>query len=441
MTRDEAVAAVKARPKDAGAWLQLGQVLAAEGAKEKARECFERALALNPLLNEAQQGLAALSQPPPPPPSPNLPSWLQGADVIEIPVPFPSSPPPPAPPLIPRSSPSIGREEPIHPAPASAPPLLPATRSAARDILALEIQQYVQQGWRVVSQTETTAQLVKPKQFGCLAPTLFFFMCGVGLILYLIAYASEKDQTMYLEVLPDGTVRRNGRVTAPGSGTGGRVVCANCGYANSAGRTICKRCRNSLEGVAPTSLPRKVGGSGQGKWVLALFLMCAFLGMVGQAVERDGEGSSRSSGRSTSASGSSGTSARTSSSTSAEDDYREFVSTSTNNYQSAAESLAEQFEQFGDDPSLLLDEKWRTRTAVGLGILQGISQGVIDRDPPARFEAFHATYKRGAQKLLEASRLYAQAFDELDPDKMERASDLLAEGSRIIGTLDPGDLR
>lgn len=70
-------------------------------------------------------------------------------------------------------------------------------------LLAKEVQRYVKQGYRVVSQTETTAQLVRPKAFSCLAATLWTLLFGIGLIFYLFWYASKKDDTIYLQVVDD----------------------------------------------------------------------------------------------------------------------------------------------------------------------------------------------------------------------------------------------
>lgn len=73
-------------------------------------------------------------------------------------------------------------------------------------LLAQEIQKYVRQGYRVVNQTNTTAQLVRPKKFSCLAATLWTLLLGIGLIFYLFWYASKKDDTVYLQVI-DGKIK------------------------------------------------------------------------------------------------------------------------------------------------------------------------------------------------------------------------------------------
>ncbi len=72
-------------------------------------------------------------------------------------------------------------------------------------ILNRAIQNYQKNGYRLISQTETTAQLYKPKEFnGCLAIILVFLI--IGIILWLILYLTEKDETLFIEVDEYGQV-------------------------------------------------------------------------------------------------------------------------------------------------------------------------------------------------------------------------------------------
>jgi hypothetical protein len=75
-----------------------------------------------------------------------------------------------------------------------------------RSILQAEIARYIRQGYRVISQTDTTAQLVKPKRF-----SWFWFVMNVlwifGWLLYLIYFAAKRDQQVYIEVDANGRVR------------------------------------------------------------------------------------------------------------------------------------------------------------------------------------------------------------------------------------------
>ena len=76
----------------------------------------------------------------------------------------------------------------------------PQPAEQRREILQQRINQYIRQGYRVVSQTDTTAQLIKPKQFSCLWATLWFLLFGIGILVYLFYYASKRDEQIYLEV-------------------------------------------------------------------------------------------------------------------------------------------------------------------------------------------------------------------------------------------------
>lgn len=71
-----------------------------------------------------------------------------------------------------------------------------------KDILDREVLKYVRQGFRVASQSDTTASLVKPKNFslfGCI------FLLG---LLYLPFYWAAKDKALYLSVDDQGKILR-----------------------------------------------------------------------------------------------------------------------------------------------------------------------------------------------------------------------------------------
>jgi tetratricopeptide (TPR) repeat protein len=67
-SRAEAIAAVKAEPEQAAGWYALGRLLALEGEKEKARDCFSRAVGLDPGASQSS-GLRETS-------SVELPNWM-----------------------------------------------------------------------------------------------------------------------------------------------------------------------------------------------------------------------------------------------------------------------------------------------------------------------------------------------------------------------------
>lgn len=60
MNRNDAIAAVRTNPKNPDAWARLGTFLAEAGDRDKATECFMRALRIDGSCTEAKTGLAAL---------------------------------------------------------------------------------------------------------------------------------------------------------------------------------------------------------------------------------------------------------------------------------------------------------------------------------------------------------------------------------------------
>jgi hypothetical protein len=128
----------------------------------------------------------------------------------------------------------------------AAPPmdaLAPADQAAVpgpvSNALDAEIRRYAAAGYRVVSQTPTSAQLVKPKEFSLPWSVLWFFVCGVGVLVYIFYYLAKQDTIVHLSLNDDGTVRAQPRSARPE--LGGQWLCPSCGYANSARRQVCKR--------------------------------------------------------------------------------------------------------------------------------------------------------------------------------------------------------
>jgi len=80
------------------------------------------------------------------------------------------------------------------------------TLEQRREILQREVSEYVNKGFLVISQTDTTAQLVKHKKFSFLWATLWFLVFGVGFLIYVFWYWSRKDQGVYLEVTSNGQI-------------------------------------------------------------------------------------------------------------------------------------------------------------------------------------------------------------------------------------------
>ena len=72
------------------------------------------------------------------------------------------------------------------------------------------IGSYLARGYRVIAQTETTAQLVRPKKFSVVA-FLLWTVCTLGpggIIIYLPYHVLlKRTASVYLAVAPDGSVQ------------------------------------------------------------------------------------------------------------------------------------------------------------------------------------------------------------------------------------------
>lgn len=92
--------------------------------------------------------------------------------------------------------------------PAAPEPISIEQRAA---VLQQRIAWYISQGFRVISQTTTTAQLVKPKTLSCLWVILFGITI-IGLIVYVVVYLMSKDKQVYIEIDPAGQVIERGDI-------------------------------------------------------------------------------------------------------------------------------------------------------------------------------------------------------------------------------------
>ena len=62
------------------------------------------------------------------------------------------------------------------------------------------LAQYVMAGWTIVNRTPQAVTLVKRKQFNIAIAVLGFLFCVVGLAVYAIVYAAEKDKFVEIRV-------------------------------------------------------------------------------------------------------------------------------------------------------------------------------------------------------------------------------------------------
>lgn len=84
-------------------------------------------------------------------------------------------------------------------------PLYPT--EARRRILLQVVHQLSDSGWEIVSQTDTTAQLKRPKEFGC-ALLLLTLAFGLGILIYILTAVPK----IYIEVDELGRISATGQV-------------------------------------------------------------------------------------------------------------------------------------------------------------------------------------------------------------------------------------
>jgi len=79
---------------------------------------------------------------------------------------------------------------------------------ARRAVLQSKLMDASRDGWRITSQTDTTAQLYKPKSFNwAVAVVGGVLTAGILTLLYLVEYGMKKDQTAFIEVDEQGQLK------------------------------------------------------------------------------------------------------------------------------------------------------------------------------------------------------------------------------------------
>ncbi len=73
-----------------------------------------------------------------------------------------------------------------------------------KEILEKEISRYARQGWRIISRTETSAQMVRDKQASCLLAFILALFFLLPAILYLLLYKGSEN--LYIEVDERGKI-------------------------------------------------------------------------------------------------------------------------------------------------------------------------------------------------------------------------------------------
>ena len=86
-----------------------------------------------------------------------------------------------------------------------------------------------------------------------------------------------------------------------------------------------------------------------------------------------------------------------------------------------------------EDASLLLDEDWKTKIAFVLVTMQSLNEDVRALDPPERFMDVHNYLLEAAEHYDNFINLFSEGIDELDIDKITKATEEVLLGNEAIG--------
>ena len=205
---------IKQNPRDEVAWLWMAECVQSE--KEK-RYCFEQVLKLTPDNKYAVYGISHLSNITP-------------------------------------SKTHLERENHQQKTP-------PKRETKNNLIFQNTISSYVGQGYRVLSQAETTAQLVKPKQFfwGSIILLLFWVF---PFFLYLLYYLVQKDESVYIAITGQEQIsvtHENGQIQIINSG--GQLAPV-------------------ISRVDPAENPPKIELTPEARIIIAIIITIAFLALL-----------------------------------------------------------------------------------------------------------------------------------------------------------------
>jgi hypothetical protein len=177
---------IRQNPQNETAWLWLSALV---NDPKKERDCLQKVLEINPMNDIARQHFERLTVKVQPAPIPQ-------------PQPMPAAPRPVAQP----SAVVQAAPQPSSVMPVPAGPYIALPTDQLKAILDREVMRQIKRGYNVQMRTDTTAQLVKPKQLNFLAALLWFLIAGVGLVVYLLFHWGQREKSVYIEVDPAGKI-------------------------------------------------------------------------------------------------------------------------------------------------------------------------------------------------------------------------------------------
>jgi hypothetical protein len=88
--------------------------------------------------------------------------------------------------------------------------------------------------------------------------------------------------------------------------------------------------------------------------------------------------------------------------------------------------------QAASDPMLIFDNEWKIEVATELATWSVSRERFAAMTPPSSLAGFHAKFLDALTRLDSAGTLFAEGVDEVDPDKINRASAQMNEGTALL---------
>ncbi len=112
--------------------------------------------------------------------------------------------------------------------------------------------------------------------------------------------------------------------------------------------------------------------------------------------------------------------------------YTLLISTFSQQYSETFSQLGPLLIEAGSNPLLLLDADWKISVAAHLEALQLTGWAVQNMDVPDRFQDIHRDFTQAIEHFDIFGQLLAEGIDEVDMDKLDRATTEILAGTALI---------
>ncbi len=115
------------------------------------------------------------------------------------------------------------------------------------------------------------------------------------------------------------------------------------------------------------------------------------------------------------------------------EEYWKFVGSNLGSIGEVSTAAGEQLGLAGEDPTVILDEDWKLRMAVGLGFMGGSAEAIINRDDvPESATVLQAALEEMARHLSASVTSFANGIDNLDPSEFEAGGREMSAANSVL---------